>query len=266
MELEKALILFGRITRDRGRTALSELAADLRLPRSTLYRLTGTLQAFGLITRSARGHYDVGLKLADAMRGVTPAGQLARLSRPALQHLADASQATAHLGVLEDGMVTYLVKAVGKGADAAAVFTRENAQLEAYCSGIGKVLLAWQENAAREQYLAAGPFVKLTGRTISDPAALRACLGQVREDGFAKDDGEAADDLFCLAVPVRQGGDAVPAAISISFRRAECGGRAMAAELARLRRCTAALAGVLGWQKPGAADRTSRVGKPTEPM
>lgn len=216
MELEKALILFGRITRDRGRTALSELAADLRLPRSTLYRLTGTLQAFGLITRSARGHYDVGLKLADAMRGVTPAGQLARLSRPALQHLADASQATAHLGVLEDGMVTYLVKAVGKGADAAAVFTRENAQLEAYCSGIGKVLLANLPDDHRRAYLATGPFPALTVRTITDPAAIADELERVRAQGFAFDAQEVADGLVCAAVPVRWPDGRVLAAISSS--------------------------------------------------
>jgi DNA-binding IclR family transcriptional regulator len=245
-EMEKALTLFARITRDRGHTALTHLAADLALPRSTLYRLTGRLRANGLITRSARGHYDIGLPLLEDLRGATPAGQLAKLSRPGLQRLADATQATAHLGVLEDGMVTYLVKAIGKNADAAAVFTRENAQLEAYCSGIGKVLLAWQKPEDRERYLAAGPFVKLTERTISDPDTLRECLRTVRANGFAKDDGEAADDLFCLAVPVRLADDAVRAAISISFRRTECARRNLVAEVDKITRCAKEISGKIG--------------------
>jgi len=239
--MEKALTLFSRILHDRGRTPLKDLAADLALPRSTLYRLTGTLQEFGLVTRSARGHYDIGIPLAQALHGVTPNSQRARLSRPALQRLADACRATAHLGVLEDGMVTYLVKAIGRAANAESVFTRENAQLEAYCSGIGKVLLAWLPENQRAQYLAAGPFVALTAHTISNPNILREALRDVRAQGFAKDDGEAAENLFCLAVPLTQAGGTVEAAISISFPRAECAARDMAADLAQLRRCAARL-------------------------
>ncbi len=107
--VEKAMALFSRILRDRGNTKLKDLAADLGLPRSTLYRLTGTLLAHGLIARGERGYYDAGLSLAEDLRGVTASGQLARLSRPLLQRLADACGATAHLGVLENDMVTYLV-------------------------------------------------------------------------------------------------------------------------------------------------------------
>jgi DNA-binding IclR family transcriptional regulator len=233
--LEKALTLFGRIAQDRGATPLKALVADLEIPRSTLYRLLGALQDFGLITRGARGFYNVGLPVIEALSGLTPAGHLARLSRPSLQALADFCGATAHLGVLENDMVTYLVKVTGKGAAAGAVFTRENAQLEAYCSGIGKVLLAALPQAACDQYLAAGPFVALTGRTITDSTALRHCLARVRQEDFAQDDGEVADDLFCLAVPVRRGDGAVHAAISVSFQRSTRSARDIALHLKNLR-------------------------------
>lgn len=233
--LEKALTLFGRIAQDRGATPIKRLVADLELPRSTLYRLLAALQDFGLITRGARGFYDVGLPLVETLGGITPSQHLAGLSRPSLQELADLCCATAHLGVLENDMVTYLVKVTGKGAAADAVFTRENAQLEAYCSGIGKVLLAALPEAAREQYLATGPFVALTGRTITDSTALRHCLARVRQEDFAQDDGEVADDLFCLAVPVRRGDGAVHAAISVSFQRSTRSARDIALHLKNLR-------------------------------
>jgi DNA-binding IclR family transcriptional regulator len=244
--LEKALLLFNRVISDRGNTALKDLAADLGLPRSTLYRLAGTLQDFGLITRHARGHYDIGLALAARLQGVTVVSQLARLSRPLLLRLADECGATAHLGVLQDGMVTYVVKVAGKAAGQGAVFTRENAQLEAYCSGIGKVLLAWLPEDERDRYLAAGPFVPLTSQTITDSHALRDCLDIVRREGFAQDDGEVADNLFCLAVPVAGPQGAVHAAISISVERAARDQRDKAADIAKLQHCAAGLYGRLG--------------------
>jgi DNA-binding IclR family transcriptional regulator len=233
--LEKALTLFGRIAQDRGSTSLKELVADLELPRSTLYRLVAALQDFGLITRESRGFYDIGLPLVEILNGIQPAHHLARLSRPALQELADLCVATAHLGMLENDMVTYLVKVTGKGAAADAVFTRENAQLEAYCSGIGKVLLAALPERECEQYLAAGPFVALTGRTITESNMLRDCLQLVREEGFARDDGEIADDLFCLAVPLKRADGAVHAAISISVQRATRETRDIRKDLENLR-------------------------------
>ena len=70
--------------------------------------------------------------------------------------------------------------------------------------------------AAREAYLATGPFPALTATTITDPAALREQLRQVRDQGFARDDGEIAEGLSCLAVPIHHFGSSAVAAISVS--------------------------------------------------
>ncbi len=246
--LEKGLDLFALISRDRGKTQLSQLAFDLQLPRSTLYRMVGVLERAGLVTRLARGRYDVGMKLAETFEGITVKGQMARLARPVLQELAAACGATAHLGVLEHDMVTYLVKESAPSAGLAAGFTREDAQLEAYCSGIGKVLLAYLADEERDRYLENGPFVAMTARTITDPLTLRLVLKSVREKQYATDDGEIADDLYCLAMPVRDRFEDVTAAISLSFPRA---GRSLYRDqdaLTRLRAAAAEISEKFGYQ------------------
>jgi DNA-binding IclR family transcriptional regulator len=243
--LLKGLALFNLIAADRGRTDLTGLAADLALPRSTLYRLAGTLQAMGLITRLSRGHYDIGLRLAEMLDGVTVKNTLVRLCRPALRDLAQSRGATAHLGILEDGMVTYLVKEA-PGTDHSAAFTRENAQLEAYCTGIGKVLLAQLPDAALAAYLAAAPFIPMTSRTITTPSILRDALQKVRAEAFAIDDGEIAEQLYCLAVPLWTQADGVSAAISLSFPREGRQSGQDEADLASLRHCATELRGRLG--------------------
>lgn len=150
-------------------------------------------------------------------------------------------------------MVTYLVKEHGGGPP---VLTREMIQLEAYCSGIGKVLLAHLDDAARDAYLAAGPFVALTGKTTTDPDALRTVLGRIRAQGYAVDDAELEDDLYCLAVPVRGPGGEVLAALSASSRSNTPIDPAL---LGRLQTCAASVERRLG--RPGDEARTGGPGR-----
>jgi IclR family acetate operon transcriptional repressor len=234
--LEKGLILFERILRDRGRTSLAALADDMKLPRSTLYRAIATLESRGLIARIAHGRYDVGMMIVVQMETVSAKAQLA----------AEDCNATAHLGVMENDMVTYLVKETGKNANAAFSFTQENFQLEAYCSGIGKVLLAWLPSATRAKYLAGGPLIALTKQTITDPEILKEHLKRVRIEQFASDEGEVSDDLRCLAVPLWTHSQPMTAAISLSFVQPGKSRKGDATYLVQLRACAAKLSRRLG--------------------
>lgn len=210
--LVKALELLELAVR-RGDRPLEEIAAEAGLPTATAHRLMTTLVQSGYVLRERPGRYLPGARLIELGRALDERAVLARLARPALKALARACGQTAHLGVLEGGMVTYLAKETG-GAD--PLFTREGMQLEAYCSGIGKVLLAELPQEELTAYLADGPFVALTPHTIIDPQILKAQLVQVRAEGFALDDREIFEDLKCVAAPVRGWGGRTVAALSVS--------------------------------------------------
>jgi DNA-binding IclR family transcriptional regulator len=165
----------------------------------------------GFVAKAARGEYLPGPALLRG-RGCDLNTLLREVSRPALARLARETGLTAHLGVFEGDMVTYLVKAPGR----TPVLTQEGVQLEAYCSGIGKVLLAALPEPEQDRYLSVGGFVRLTANTIIDPEALRRALQDIRREGRAVDDGEVIPELRCLAVPVRDDQGAVCAAISVS--------------------------------------------------
>lgn len=246
VSLDRCLTLFNRIAADRGCTDIAVLAADMALPRSTRYRMTGALAQAGLIARVKPGHFGIGFGLLETLRGVTAQGEIAALSRPYLQSLAAQSHATAHLGVMENDMVTYLVKAGPGGAEKAVSLTRENTQLEAYCSGIGKVLLAWLPATEREKYLAGGNFIALTSRTMTEARDLRRCLKAVRAELFARDDGEVAERLYCLAVPLWTDRLPMTAAISLSRMRGPEAAIDDAGLLKLLRRAAAKISRKLG--------------------
>lgn len=211
--LEKALELLKRVVRDDGETPFTHFAGELGLPSSTAHRLLRTLEQHGLIVRISRGHFIGGLELANLVGMSDIHRVLIRVSRPILKKLADALKLTAHLGVLEDDMVTYLLKEDG-GRKLA--FTREGMQLEAYCSGIGKMLLSSLDKKKLEAYLSNGPFVALTSRTLTEPNVLRRELVQISHSRFSIDDGEVFDGLKCLAMPVFGFDGHAIAAVSVS--------------------------------------------------
>jgi len=112
--------------------------------------------------------------------------------------------------------VTYIAKAAAPHS--VAVPTRVGAQQEAYCSAIGKVLLAGLTAEGLERYLRQGELVALTERTITDPALFREEIRCVRECDFALDEGETHVHLCCVAVPVRGEAGATVAALSLVDR------------------------------------------------
>ena len=202
-----------------GRTRnLSDVARDLGMPVATVHRQVTTLVAEGFLVRLANGHYAAGARLARMLGHVDEKQLIASAAAPVLHRLASRLGCVVQLGTFENDMVTYRIK-TGRGAS--GLFTKVGMQLEAYCSGIGKALLAHLPGDQLHTYLANGPFVPLTSNTITDPTALAEELERVRQTGMAVDNGEITESLYCIAAPIRMADGRVPAAISISRTMAQ---------------------------------------------
>ncbi|WP_255326556.1 IclR family transcriptional regulator [Sphingobium sp. EM0848] len=198
---------------DGGVSNVAEMARRLGIPVATAHRQIATLVAEDYLRPLGKGRHVAGSRLMKLVQRLDEKQLIANVAAPILHRLATRVHSTVQLGTLENEMVTYRIK-TGQGAN--ALFTKVGMQLEAYCSGMGKVLLAYLTDKDREDYLAGGPFVPLTDRTITEPAALATELFKVKAQGFAIDDGEIADDLLCMAVPIRNSMQQVVAAISVS--------------------------------------------------
>ncbi len=198
---------------DGGRSNVSGLARQIGVPMATAHRQVTTLVAEGYLTPSGGGRHVAGSRLLGLLHRLDEKQVVANVAAPLLHRLAARVRSVVQLGTFENDMVTYRIK-TGRGAS--DLFTRIGMQLEAYCSGIGKVLLAHLPNPEREAYLASGPFVALTDRTIVDPDRLRTELDAISKRGYAIDDEEIAPGLRCMAIPLRKGDGTVIAAISVS--------------------------------------------------
>lgn len=193
--------------------SLKDVAASLSMPFSTVHRIVQTLMASGYVIRLGRGRYTLGPMIFALASGASFNKMLIDISRPILAKLARQCRACAHLGIFDEEMVTYLIKhSFGRNR----IFSTEGMQLEAYCSAVGKVLLAYLPSADRERYLSGGSFIGLTPHTIIDPHLLNEELRQVRGRGWAIDNEEIMAGLRCVAAPIIDADGNVIAALSVS--------------------------------------------------
>lgn len=251
--LIKGLRLLEALVRDGGRSTLSAVAAQLALPPQTAHRLALTLEAEGYLVRTAKGVYRAAPRLAALAQPSEPRAALAAGLRRPLARLAAQFGAYAHAGILEDSMVTYIVKERG---DAAELFTAERMQLEAYCSAIGKILLSALPEPELAAYLAGGPLIALTPNTITDAAVLRDELATIRRTGIAYDRHEIRNDLFCIAVPLPPEDGRIEGAISLSFLGRTPDAAVRRKAIARLRAVARRLAGEAGQAGAASSART----------
>lgn len=190
----RLLSAFGTDTRSG--MGVSELARRTGLPKSTASRVLSRLHANGAVERAGRTY-----RLGEAIRGLaqssTTAGHhhIRDSLTPHVTDLYEATRLTVHLAVLDDTEVVYLHKLYGHLHAHSPARIGERAP--AYCTAVGKVLLA--HDARATQAVLSGVLVPHTPATITDPAVLLAELDAARRDGVAYDRQEISPGLSCMA-------------------------------------------------------------------
>jgi IclR family pca regulon transcriptional regulator len=120
-------------------------------------------------------------------------------------------------------------------------------RLPATCTSMGRVLLAALDPAEARRRIEAAPRRALTARTITDPAALMACLDRVRADGYAVIDQELEIGLVSIAVPVFDRAGRIQAAINVGTHASRFPPQALVSDiLPRLKAAQADLSRILG--------------------
>lgn len=212
--VDRAFSLLNCLVDGGGTGSLPLMATRCGLSVATTHRLLTTLEGLGAVIHVGPGKYRIGTALFRLTDPTSKDRLFAAAAEANLQRICKSIAHAAHMGVLDaDCMVTYIAKASRRTACAPTV---AGSKLEAYCSGLGKVLLAAMPPEEQRAYLAEGPFVPLTSRTLTDPDALMTELHDVAARGYAVDDREIFEDLRCVAVPVTDRAGTVIAALSAS--------------------------------------------------
>jgi DNA-binding IclR family transcriptional regulator len=192
----------------------AELSRRTGLSEPCAHRLMKTLEELGAVVRDRRGCYRPGMGLANLSKDIAIGDLIRATSEDMLAALAIRLKGVVHVGVLESGMVNYAAK-FGEPVDI-KIPSRVGAQQEAYCSALGKILLAGLPAGQLEDFLHDGDFVALTPQTITTVTGLRSEITEIRRRGYAVDNREAYQTICCVGAPVRDPEGSTIAAISFA--------------------------------------------------
>jgi IclR family transcriptional regulator, acetate operon repressor len=189
---------------------LTQLARRTGVPKGSLHRLLGQLVALDAVERWGNS-YRLSLHMIE-LAGLSPLGQLRETALPFMIDLHKDTHQTIHLGVLRGTDIVYVDRIHGHRSVNCP--TRVGGRMPAYCTGLGKSMLAFAEPQTIEQVMAGG-LKRRTPYTIVAPGLLARDLDRAANTGAAFDREETVLGLACVAAPVLIGGKPV-AAISLS--------------------------------------------------
>jgi DNA-binding IclR family transcriptional regulator len=187
---------------------LHELTERTGLPKSTVHRMVKQLDAIGWLERDFDG-YRIGMRLFEIGGLATRRRRLSESAFPHLQALSVATGFAVQLGILDGTEVVYLERIVNGDFP---LPTREGGRQPAYCTALGKAMLAFDPETTAEVLAEECP--PRTEQTLT-PDRLRSELRKVAETGLAYDHQEAYPGLACVAAPLRNAGRAI-AAVSVT--------------------------------------------------
>lgn len=238
--LARGLALLERLAAQGGTLTLNDFSTGTGLPKSTLVRLLGVLEEMGYVVRADdRPAYRLGHKTLVLSTAYLTGLDLSLVAGGHLARVAEATGQTANLGVLDGREVLHVC--VREPDRPIRFHTTPGTRDAAYCTGLGKMLLARVDPAELVRHLPPEPFPARTEHTITTVGALAEELRAVAERGHALDDNEGSVGLRCAAVPVEVDGRCV-AAVSVSGPSAEFDDERRADYLDRLRTAAADLA------------------------
>ncbi|GHH84141.1 transcriptional regulator [Streptomyces sulfonofaciens] len=230
-----------------GTLSAPEIVRKLQLPRTTVHELVTTLVARSYLVPlpDTPGRYRLGVRPYQLGSRYAEQLDLAAEGRQVARLVAETCDETVHVAILEDTDVIYIAKV--DSTHAVRMVSAAGRRLPAHCTSVGKMLLA----SLPEAELAAripddARLSAMTPNSITDPAALRTALVEIRARGTAVESRESNPDVSCVAAPVRDRSGRVVAALSISVPMSRWSDERRA-ELARL-------------AAKGAADLSERLG------
>jgi IclR family transcriptional regulator, KDG regulon repressor len=216
----KALDVLDLVARQGGPVRFSDLMAQSDYPKATLYRLLQTLTSQGMLALDPdMGTYGLGMRLVQLAHAAWAQSSLAPIARPYLDDLAAKTGETIHLAQMDLGQVLYVDKR--NAAKPVEMFAQAGKVGPAYCTGVGKAMLAFLPPEALAAALARQSFHRHTPNTLASREDLLTELQAIRGRGHAWDREEHEAGIICCAVPILSRSGRVMGALSVTSTTAQ---------------------------------------------
>jgi len=212
--LARGLAVINAFQERKRHLTIAQISHRTGIPRAAVQRCLYTLMQLGYVTTDGRTYALLPkvLTLGHAYLSSTP---LAVSAQPFLDRISEQLHEACNLATLEGDEVLYIARSAIPQR-LISVDLSVGSRLPAYCTSMGRILLAGLDDDSLRAYLARADLKPRTSRTLHTPEALWECLMQVREQGWCIVDQELEQSLRSVAVPVRDASGQVLAAMNVS--------------------------------------------------
>ncbi len=212
--LARGLAVINAFQERKRHLTIAQISHRTEIPRAAVRRCLYTLMKLGYATTDGRTYSLLPkvLTLGHAYLSSTP---LAVSAQPFLDRISEQLHEACNLATLEGEQVLYIARSAIPQR-LISVDLSVGSRLPAYCTSMGRVLLAALDDDSLHDYLNHADLQAKTSRTLHTPEALWECLQQVRQQGWCLVDQELEQGLRSLAVPVYDSSGHVLAAMNVS--------------------------------------------------
>lgn len=203
------LTAFGRGPR---RMTLTQVAEATNLTRGTARRFLMTLQTLRYVDSDGK-HFWPTPKVLQFSGTYLASNGIAEAARPVIRQLTEALGESSSVAVLDGLDVVYIARVETKRIFSSGLDV--GSRLPAYCSSLGRALLAGMSDAELEVYFQNAPFEQRTPKTLVTKEQIAARLKDVRRQNYAIVDGEVELGVRSVAVPVRASEGKTIAAVNV---------------------------------------------------
>ncbi len=213
--VDRAISILSVLSDGKPRT-LTEVSEEIVISSSTTFRLLATLAHHHYVERNGiSGEYRLGLTCLELARAYHAGNDVRKAALPELERLRDATTETVHLAVLDKMEVVYLEKLSGLHA-VGLMSSQVGGRSPAYCTGVGKVLLAYTDPELVRDYYGQVGLQRYTDTTLQSVDELLDHLERIRSQGYTLDRGEYEAEIHCVATPIFDIDSKAVAAVSVS--------------------------------------------------
>ena len=193
----------------------AELQEVSPLPKATLYRFVQTLTNQNMLSHSPEtGCYSLGARLVRLAHSAWKNASLAPIARPFVERLSDRVQETVHLAQFDNGNVIFVDKV--QVNQTIQTLAQAGMTAPAYCTGVGKAMLAYLSPKRLEIVLQQQSYYPYTAQTHRDADSVIRELADIRAQGVAFDREEHEDGIISIAAPILMDSGRVIGALSVA--------------------------------------------------
>jgi len=193
---------------------ISQLSVKTGLSRAAVRRCLYTLSKLGFAGAEDGQRYSLRPKMLTLSHTYTASNNLSSAAQPILERMSSQLRESFSVATLDGDDIVYIARTTVNRM--MSVDLHIGSRLPAYCTSMGRVLIAFQPPEDVERYLTRVILTPHTPRTVNTKEKLRMLLRNVRRNGYAVCDQEYEVGLRSLAVPVFSPTGKIVATVNLS--------------------------------------------------